>query len=360
VHGHLAAGGVVEALVSVSAFELAKILVVGGEPRPRRPLLGATAERASRRSSVPVLTLRDVDRLLAWLSGDKSLRILVGADGGRASEAARAFAATLGALGPTEIEVVMVVSPAEVHERLGLPPPADEHAVSADVEALLLRELDRSAPAGEAGVRLRVLAGRGSADAHLVGLADQGNFDLVVVGQRRHSLLEQLWYGSVARGVLRASPVSVACVPREAASAKPAFQAPRVVVAATDLGDLAERVVAQALGFVAEGGVVHLVHVVPGASPPFDDARQAREQAWYSLARLGTDEATRPAAVERHVLEGTPADQVLALADRVGADLVVLGARNPSLVTRALVGSVARAVTDRAKVPVLLVPALAG
>ena len=117
---------------------------------------------------------------------------------------------------------------------------------------------------------------------------------------------------------------------------------------------------AQALGVVAEQGTVHLAHVIPVAATMEAEARQAREQVWYALSRIpSTWDGNRSERLERHVLEGSPADQLLALADRIGADLIVLGSGSRSVVTRALLGSVAQAVSERAKVPVLLVPVTA-
>jgi len=283
-----------------------------------------------------------------------------GADLGRASAAARAFASIMSAVGPIEVEVVLVASPAKVHERLGLRPPENEHRLSTEAEEALVRDLRRMAPPGETTVKLRVHAARGSADAHLASLADQGDFDLVVVGQRRHSLIEQLWYGSVARGVLRSAPVSVACVPPSTAVSRPLFREPRTVLVATDFTEEGDRAVAQAFRGVAEQGTVHLAHVIPVAAPTDVEARQNREQAWYALSRVtATEDPNRSGRLERHVLEGAPADQLLALADRIGADLIILGARSHSVVTRALLGAMAQAVSERAKAPVLLVPVTA-
>ncbi|MBC7172152.1 MAG: universal stress protein, partial [Polyangiaceae bacterium] len=275
VRVHLASGAVIDALVSVAEFELADALLVGGGTHSRRNLLGATAERASRNSAVPVLTLREPDRLLAWLRAERPLRVLVGADLGRAAEAARAFASTLGSVGPTEREVVFVVSPPEVHERLGLPAPSSAHALAREAEEALLRDLSRAAPPDEMDAVVRVLPARGSADAHLVGLADQGDFDLVVVGQRRNSMLEQLWYGSVARGVLRASPVSVACIPPAVGAEKPAFREPRVLLVGADFTEVGAAALVQAMGMVAEGGTVHLAHVLPAITRSEADTRRA-------------------------------------------------------------------------------------
>jgi nucleotide-binding universal stress UspA family protein len=165
----------------------------------------------------------------------------------------------MGAAGPIEVEVVLVASPAEVHERLGLRPPESEHRLSTEAEEALVRDLRRMPPhRARRRVKLRVHAARGSADAHLASLADQGDFDLVVVGQRRHSLLEQLWYGSVARGVLRSAPVSVACVPPTTAASLDRSSASRAPCSwRRTVTEVGERAVAQACGVVAEQGTVH-------------------------------------------------------------------------------------------------------
>jgi nucleotide-binding universal stress UspA family protein len=357
VRVHLAAGNVVDALVSVARFEMATALVVGDSATGERGFLGTTAERVARQSAVPAIMLRASDRLLSWLRGERPLRVLVGADLGRASEAARVFASSMGAVGPVEVEVVLVASPAEVHERLGLCPPTSEHQLSTEAEEAIVRDLRRSAPSNEGTVKLRVLAARGTADAHLASLADQGEFDLVVVGQRRHSLLEQLWYGSVARGVLRSAPVSVACVPPPPGDPHPSAREPGTVLVATDFTEVGDRAVAHAFAAVAEGGTVHLAHVVPHSAHGELEARQDREQAWHALCRVtGGEEVDGSARLARHVLEGAPAEQLLSLADRIGADLIVLGSRSHSVMTRVFLGSVAQTVSERAKVPVLLVP----
>jgi nucleotide-binding universal stress UspA family protein len=72
VQAHLAAGAVADALVSLAEWELATVLIVGATTRRTRHPLGEIAERVSRRSPVPVLTVREVEGLSAWLSGDRS------------------------------------------------------------------------------------------------------------------------------------------------------------------------------------------------------------------------------------------------------------------------------------------------
>lgn len=356
VEPHLAAGPVVDALVSVAGWDLATAVLLGAGSKPSYNPLGGVSERVSRRCRSPVLALRDPERLSSWLRGQSTLRILVGADLGQAADAARAFASRLARLSAAEIHVVLVASPAEQHARLGLPAPSDPHALSAEAEAILLRELSRSATPGERSATLRVVPGRGLADAHLVALADREGFDMVIVGQRRRSAVEQLWYGSVASGVLRAAPVSVTCVPATSDEAPTAVHAPRVVLAATDFTEVGDRAARHAAACAAEGATVHVAHVL--TLPETTTTLLAdREQAWHRLLKLpGGDPAERAVSLERHVLEGDPARQLLALSTRVGADLVVLGARSRTAIGRALLGSVAQAVVEGSRVPVLLVP----
>lgn len=171
-----------DALTSVAELELAVALALGASESSGR-VLGSTAERAARQSTVPVLTLRELARWQPWLEGRRSLRVLVGADGGRASEGARAFAAQLASAGACEVEVAHVVDPRSVHRRLQLPAPRDEHTLDPPAEAALQAELARGAPPGEAASRV-LLPARGAAEAHLVSRCDRGDFDLLIVGQR--------------------------------------------------------------------------------------------------------------------------------------------------------------------------------
>ena len=360
VQPHLAAGSVVNALVSLAQFELATVLVVG--PTTRR--FRNTAERVARGSRVPVLVPRASERLTAWLRDGEPLRVLVGADLGRTAEAARQFAAMLAKLGPTEVEVALVASPEETHSRLSLAPP--EGGLSAEAESALLRELSDNAPPDEGAAALRVITGHGRADAHLVARADEGKFDLIVVGQRRQSLLDQIWHGSIARGVLQSAAVTVATVPVRLGEVDTSFRPPRVVVVGADFTETDHRALAHAIGHAADGARIHLVHVLrpteihtsltPDGS--LAELRQAQEDARYQLARIQRQAALeRSILIEAHVLDGVPSEQLLALSERLRAHLIVLGARKRTAVGRVLMGSVARAVIEDSRFPVLVVPA---
>jgi nucleotide-binding universal stress UspA family protein len=59
--------------------------------------------------------------------------------------------------------------------------------------------------------------------------------------------------------------------------------------------------------------------------------------------------------VETYLREGDPAEEILRLADDVGADLIVIGTHGRRGLARAVLGSVAESVMRRARCPVLTV-----
>ena len=68
-----------------------------------------------------------------------------------------------------------------------------------------------------------------------------------------------------------------------------------------------------------------------------------------------TDPAGRDRVREVRVVEGRPYQAILDEAQRCGADVIVMGSHGHSAMGEVLLGSVAHRVTQRARVPVLIV-----
>ncbi len=66
-------------------------------------------------------------------------------------------------------------------------------------------------------------------------------------------------------------------------------------------------------------------------------------------------EVPKGVKVEEHVEFGDPADEILAAAEKYGADLIVVGSRGLGEYAELLLGSVSRKVLHLAKVPVMVV-----
>lgn len=66
--------------------------------------------------------------------------------------------------------------------------------------------------------------------------------------------------------------------------------------------------------------------------------------------------AARGIHARTEVVAGNPADEIVAYADALGADLIVIGSRRRGTVAGALLGSVSRDVVSESRRPVLVVP----
>ena len=138
------------------------------------------------------------------------------------------------------------------------------------------------------------------------------------------------------------------------------------IVIATDGSESAHEAIELGLELATEQGAEPIfVHVVPEidvmpasgfgmAIPPAvpheptDDDRAPLEAALELAAEEGIDARTE-------LLAGNPAAEIVAYADTVDADLIVVGSRGHGRIASALLGSVSRGVLSESKRPVLIV-----
>ena len=111
------------------------------------------------------------------------------------------------------------------------------------------------------------------------------------------------------------------------------------------------------------GAQLHAVHVWTDVPPPaypalvFDDySRQAKEEARKLLRRqVWNVQVAGGSVAGHHLREGGPAEEIIFLAERLEADLVVVGRRGVGRIRRLITGSVSEGVVHRASCPVLVV-----
>jgi nucleotide-binding universal stress UspA family protein len=113
--------------------------------------------------------------------------------------------------------------------------------------------------------------------------------------------------------------------------------------------------------------VLHVLptHVVAPAGVPFGPEgpgaftlyQADRETAADELARFVSGSTTRGVPVQHQLVEAPSSyREILVQADRLGADLIVMGTHGRSGFDRLMIGSVTEKVLRRARVPVLTVP----
>jgi nucleotide-binding universal stress UspA family protein len=169
-------------------------------------LLGSVAENVVRSVDIPVLTVRPG----VGLAGGGPKRVLVAHDvSDRSADAVRAAGVWADAF-EAEITLLHVVEPVVYPEFYAINVQSDD--VTTRLRDRATEALDDSASEilGDRPVNTVVLVGR-AADT-IVAEASPENFDLVIMGTRGLSGLEQLVLGSVAEAVLRRCPVPLLTV----------------------------------------------------------------------------------------------------------------------------------------------------
>jgi nucleotide-binding universal stress UspA family protein len=201
---------------------------------------------------------------------------------------------------------------------------------------------------------------RGKAYAEIVRRAEAYGADFIVVGSHGRSGLARAVLGSVAENVARYAHCSVLV-------ARPA-RTSGVVIAATDLSNPsvpaivagaeaarrsgARLVVVSALELpVSMVPALGMIGAIP-ALPPAELRQQTRD-----LLRSTIEQAMARVGVtgEARVLDDSPASEIVACAEELGAELVVVGTHGRTGLSRLALGSVAERVIRGAGCSVLAV-----
>ena len=353
-----------DGVASFAGSAKARLVVVGasGTGSAGRWVLGNIAERIAEASPVPTLVVHSAEPFLAWVRGERALRIFVGADFTASSNAALRWVAELRKLGPCEVIAGYAdwtpeeVARLGVHGAMGMPgnPLVVQSILEEEVKAKVAGVL------GEENVRIVVQGGWGRTDAQLIGMAAEAQADLIVVGTHQRHGLRRLGHVSVSRGIVHSAAMSVACVPVPAAERMtgPRIRECQRVLVAVDLDEKYGFVAPHAYGIASAGGTVRLVHVVPAQEPPGGKAHADEvAQSEARLRALAPDAAdARGITTEVEVIDDREiAQAICAAAERFNADAICVGSHTRPGFTAKVLGSVSLGVLQGSRRPVLVV-----
>jgi nucleotide-binding universal stress UspA family protein len=136
------------------------------------------------------------------------------------------------------------------------------------------------------------------------------------------------------------------------------------ILIATDGSDAAREAVEFGLELAAEqharpvvAHVVPEVDVVPSGAFGMSGALQHKltDYDWSPLEEARTLAAKRGIEAETVMLRGDTVDELVAYADTLDAELIVVGSRGHGAIASAMIGSVSRGVLHEARRPVLVV-----
>ncbi len=183
-----------------------------------------------------------------------------------------------------------------------------------------------------AGLQPEILIKEGDLWSSLAAAIEERDVDLIIIGTRGRSGVAKFVLGSAAEEIFRQAPCPVLTVgPNTPAPGKRAGEISRILFA-TDFSQASNAAAPYAASLAQECQAhLTLLHVIK--KPKAGEFVQATDlvKASHELLRnLLTAEAALWCVPEYSVEQGDPAEKILEVATRTGAQMIVLGVRQPT------------------------------
>ncbi len=194
----------------------------------------------------------------------------------------------------------------------------------------------------------------GDPAATIATIAHESNATMIVSGIGRHQVMDRLFGDETAIRLVRMSSVPVLTV------AGGLMGAPRRIVIAADFSETSLRAARLALELAAPHATLYLAHVAPRDKVLHDWnswGLSYKEDAGDALQKM-REQLRVPGGMtlQRVLLQGDPATELLAFATSVNADLIATGSHGYGFVARMLIGSVTTRILRCSTCSVLCVP----
>jgi len=217
--------------------------------------------------------------------------------------------------------------------------------------------------------RVRSAIRLGQAAPEIVAYAAEQHADVIFMASRSHGAVARALLGSVAEQVVRTATRPVVTVPKDvklahwlnARDSVIASVSLRTVLVPTDLTYASYAALSYARDLAVEmNATLHVLHVVESqwnrqlayVPPPVERIEELRWRAERSLERL-VEQVDHAAAMVTIAQIGDPFEEIMAYADELHADLIVMATHGRQGLERLVLGSVAQKVLRHANCPVL-------
>lgn len=263
------------------------------------------------------------------------------------------------------IDLIHILRPPPAYDRVlvKLGQSADVDRAAAEARSSLERMVSTSPALTGIAAQAHVYVGVPEVDLPLH--ADELHSDILLVGPSTRHRPGWFGVGRTAARVARQSRRPVLIAKRELA------ETPRCIVATTDFSDASFPALVEAADWArrwnAELVLLHVLEPIfhlqgwsakiAGETDVYAVEPQDLEPEWQALtARLDLSGVR----CRHQVAKGETVDSIVASAEELAADLLVVGTHGRSAIAHALIGSSAEAVLEAAGCPVLVVPSSGG
>jgi nucleotide-binding universal stress UspA family protein len=283
----------------------------------------------------------------------KTSPVIVATDGRDQSDAALVAGGLLAGASDERLRVITVLKPMPIVS------PEAQLPVSPDVEASRRAEAKRTVREQLGRVwnvpfNASVEVYDGDPATTIANVAHESNASMIVSGLGRHRVMDRLFGDETALRLIRVAAVPVLAVGGQFTAA------PTRIVVAIDFSETSLRAARLALELAAPAATIYLAHVAPRDATLYDWngwGSNYKQDAGEGLQRM-REQLRVPAdmIVQRVLLQGDPATELLAFAASVNADLIATGSHGHGFVARMLIGSVTTRILRCSTCSVLTVP----
>ena len=204
------------------------------------------------------------------------------------------------------------------------------------------------------GIPHEIRSGKGDVWSELSAIVEKEHIDLIVAGTHGRSGVGKLLLGSVAEKIFRRAPCPVLTVGPAVSGETDSIVDLHEILFATDLSDASMAALPHAISLAQENYArLYILHTLDGpATPEEEDALKER------LRKIIPDDANLISQPKVFLEYGHPAERILAIAEELAIDLIVLGVRSAPVIFEAaahLPVATAYKVVTQAICPVLTV-----
>jgi nucleotide-binding universal stress UspA family protein len=180
--------------------------------------------------------------------------------------------------------------------------------------------------------------------------------DLLVLGTHGSRDLERFVLGSTAEEILRKTKCPVLTIGPNVQDPDRGTVLFRRILLATDFSPEAAAAAPYAFSLAAEhSSHISVCHVLPEGHVKSMDATELQAKFMHALRKFMPEDTLKKCAAEYVVESGNAAEEILDLADKQNADLIVLGVRSASIIATHLLAGIAFRVISGASCPVLTI-----
>ena len=210
-------------------------------------------------------------------------------------------------------------------------------------------------------LKTQVIVKAGDIRDELLGIVNDENIDLVVMGTHGRRNFQRFFLGSTTEGMLRHLPVPVLTVSTRGSEkqTESPFEVPfRRILYATDLSETT----AAGLHYCADlahvlGAHLTLLHVMDlHDAVTFESEADIHARLMGRMHKTVGKERCDGLQIATEVINGVPHREILRFAEKTNADLIVINLQSKGLLERALLGSTAERVIRSSPIPVLCIP----